>query len=376
MASLKIGFLFPYSGTFPDLKNDFRQGFDLGMSKYAPGLTISALGEFIQMGDRKSVEDALNKLLFFEQVDVVLGIVGKLVTMDCIPLVQKNGIPVIINNLGESIPSPSFSTPSLFYNSLHLWKSQWSMGMWAQAKYGGCPAINLSIYEAGYQMHECFQMGAAHSGAETVTLNILKNINGPIDTTPLIQYLTEQQPPHAHALLSGKESAEFLHLFAESPLRDKVPLSVHPFMTEEPTLDLPSMTTWTKTLDNPANLLFVEGYVKEYEISPTVYSLLGYEDGLALGAALASIEGRLTKDKLRAALSSVRPEGPRGHISLSTQPLLAAQPVYLCKPMVEQGTGLAGHRVLETVGATHWDDPSFASSWASVSGWQNPYLCV
>jgi ABC-type branched-subunit amino acid transport system substrate-binding protein len=361
---MTIGFLFPYSGIFPDLKEDFRQGFDLALSSDAPQARPTCLAEFVQNGDQKSVEGALKRFLHFERADLVLGVAGNTVTGTCLPMIEKAQTPVIINNLGGHFPGGYLSSPYLFYNGLHLWKSEWAIGKWAQATYGGAPAVSLSLYEAGYHLHQCFQNGIGASGAETMTLNMLRPTHGPVDTMPLIKHLEEQRPTYTHLLLSGEEAAQFLGYLDASPVREGLALTTHPFLGAGH--DASYASTWLPALDNPENRLFVERYTTGYETSPQVYALLGYECGLAVAAALNAIDGKPTRAKLAEALGVVHPMGPRGSIALSTRPLRADQPVYLCRR----------DRVLEELPAVPPDAPYFNDMRGEAAGWLNPYLCV
>ena len=361
---MKIGFLFPYSGIFPDLKEDFRQGFDLALSLEAPQARPTCLGEFIQNGDQKSVEGALKKLLHYERVDLVLGVVGNVVTQECLPLIESAQAPVVICNLGGNLPGPALSSPYLFYNGLHLWKSEWAIGKWAQARYGGAPAVSLSLYEAGYQLHECFKNGIAASGAETMHLNVLRPAQGAGDTLPLVKHLEEQRPAYTHVLLSGDEAAQFLGYLDASPVKEGLALTTHPFLGGAH--DASYASTWLPSLDNPENRSFTEHYTRAHDTAPNVYAMLGYECGLAVAAALNGIDGKPVRAKLAEALSAVHPVGPRGAIALSTRPLRADQPVYLCRRDV----------ILEELPGVPLDAPCFEGIRNVATGWLNPYLCV
>jgi hypothetical protein len=234
--------------------------------------------------------------------------------------------------------------------------------------YGGLPSVSMAFFEAGYQMHDCFRTGTGHAGAESVTLNILKNINGPVDTAPLIKYLGEQQPLHAHALLSGAEGKEFLELFYANPVCRDIPLTAHPFLSPAGWNPggLITASTWMPFLDTDENRLFGERYGNAYETTPGVFGMLGYESGLAVAEAVQSIEGRLTAERLKDALHQVSPMGPRGKVALSTMDFCADQAVYR----------YVDGRTAGMLPTPHWGDPSFGPMEESLSGWLNPYLCV
>jgi len=380
---VKLGWLLPYSGIFGHLKDDLLQGFGLAVDREAKDLAVEVYPEFIQTGAQKDTEDALKKLLLYEQVDLVIGVVSTKVALSLLPVLSSRQTPLLLLNLGADIPTRELSSEYLFYNSLHLWKSEWVMGKWAQKKYGGEPSINMSIYEGGYGLHESFKSGTAVSGAETVKLNIVKNFSASPDTSPLIQYLDSQNPNHAHALLSGKEGEQFLRLYYEQRLASKIQLTVNPFMAEDGLLrelpdglELYNALGWSHTLESPENRVFVEAYTGYYAELPNVFSLLAYEAGLALTAATREEIGKIGRENLTKTLGLVRPIGPRGEIALSTRPLQTNLPVFIRKPLQNPITGIFTNKILETTTGIEWNDPSLAVGQSYLTGWQNPYLCV
>jgi len=374
--SLKAGFLFPCSGVFKNLKSDFQQGFDLAMQESA--VRVNVYPEFIQTGALKTVEEVLNKLVLFENVDLVAGIIGTKVITSIIPLLEMHRVPAVISNLGADVPGWTMRSEYLFYNSLHLWKSQWALGKWAQQQYAGVPAINMAMYEAGYGLHECYRSGVAEAGATTLQLNVLRNYKGVGDTPALVEYLRQQQPGHAHILLSGRDGLQFLEEFSRSGLQEKIALTVNPFISGETGCGAAGAEgayhhalTWYPDMPSPANRLFVAEYRTAYRQLPNVYSLLGYEMGLVLAAATAGITGKINRQELAAALSAAAPEGPRGTIAMSTCSLQTKLPVYI----QQAGEQEPVYRAAATE-SIEWDHPSLAATVPVVSGWQNPYLCV
>jgi branched-chain amino acid transport system substrate-binding protein len=380
---LKLGWLFPYSSIYPDLRENLEQGLELAMQQAGSPVKIEAYPVFVQTGAIKDTEDAVKKLLLYDKTDLVMGVASSKVVPALVPLLESRKTPMILLNLGADIPNRQLSSDYLFYNSLHLWKSQWVMGKWAQRRYGGEPSINMSIYESGYGLHECFKTGTAVSGAETVKMNIIRNISSTPDTAPLIQYIREQAPSHAHILLSGKEGQQFLQLFRDENLGSTVELTVNPFMAEDgllkdlpPGLDLYNATTWSSGLDSVANRSFVEGYGNAYGMPPSAFSLLAYEAGLALVTALEKMPEKIVPHALSQALGDCTVSGPRGEIRISTRPLQTNLPVYIRKPVQSTMTAQPLNCILATEPGIEWDDPSFNAPQSYLTGWQNPYLCV
>lgn len=380
---LKIGWLFPYSGIFTNLRKDLQQGSDIAFHKQDMAPEIGAYPAFIQSGGLKDTEDALKKMLHYDEVDLVIGVVSTKVALQLIPLLEDQKTPMILLNLGADIPTDRLSSEYLFYNSLHLWKSEWAMGKWSQKKYGGEPSVNLSIYEAGYGLHEAFKSGAAASGALTVKMNIVKNFSPSPDTSPLIQYIRAQQPTHAHALLSGIEGSQFLQLFKDQDLGAATGLTINPFMAEDGSipdiagsLQHHNAMTWSLGLDTPGNADFTSRYRSAYEGSPNVFALLAYEAGLALAAAADDLQGETSGKAWAEALHRSAQLGPRGSIRLSTRPLDTEMPVYIRHLVKDPLTGILSNKVLETVTGIEWNDLMLVAEQTYLTGWQNPYLCV
>lgn len=385
MRKLRVGFLVPYSGVFTKLKNDFKFGFDLALKKSMPSLEIESISEFINLGDYKQVETSLNKLIMFDEADLIIGVVGTKVIINAREIYEKHKVPVIVNNLGGYIPTHSFRSPYLFYNSLDLWKSEWVMGKWAQKKFGGFPALSMALYEAGYNMHECFRTGTSIAGAPFMKMDVTKKVGGEADTFPLINALLQHAPGHAHVLLSGKEGAQFLDYYKTTSLLNGIPISVNPFMIddgleirEKAVEHVFSACTWSYLLENGKNRQFVDSYEAEYSRSPNAYSMLAFESGLVVCEALKDFDGQNYSGELMAKqLALATSEGPRGKIALSTMPVSANQPVYIRKSFYHQKDGIIRNEIIDSDPGITWQAPDVLNAaYQQSSGWENPYLCV
>jgi branched-chain amino acid transport system substrate-binding protein len=385
MRKLRVGFLFPYSGIFTKLKNDFRLGFDLAVKKEMPSLEMESIAEFINLGDYKQVEKSINKLITFDEADLIIGIVGTKVIINAREIYEKYRIPVIVNNLGGYIPTHLFRSEYLFYNSLDLWKSEWAIGKWSQRKFGGFPAVSMSIYEAGYNMHECYRLGSAMAGAPFIKMDLTKKMSGEPDTFPLISALMLHAPAHSHVLLSGREGTQFLDYYKKTSLLNNIPISVNPFMIDE-CLEIKdreaghvfSACTWSYLLENAGNRSFVDSYEHEYSRSPNAYSMLAFESGLIVCAALKEMgDQNYSGEVLAKHLTTATGEGPRGKIKVSTMPVNAGHPVYIRRSFYDHKNGVIKNEVIDSDPGINWQEPEILNAaYQNTSGWENPYLCV
>jgi ABC-type branched-subunit amino acid transport system substrate-binding protein len=400
--TIKLGWLFPYSGVFINLRDDLMQGFQAACHKEGVDFDFDHRAEFIQTGSQQDVEKALKKLILFDRVDCLIGVISSKVAINILPLLETNRVPLLMMNLGADIPISTLSSPWLLYNSLHLWKSEWAIGKWSQQRWGGEPSINIAIYESGYGLTEAYKTGCGASGATSIKMNIVKNYSPSPDISPLIQYLGDQKPKHAHVLLSGKEGDLFIKMFYQKGLQSHTALTVNPFMVEDGILvripeglELYNAMTWSATLDNGCNVAMKSLFDRLFGSVPNVFGLLAYEAGLALVGAIAAagssgagssgaglrgtadgMSGRLTRENLALALAEVRPRGPRGRISLSTLSLSSDMSVFVRRPELSLESGMPENKILETLDSIEWNGPSLPAENIYSSGWQNPYLCV
>lgn len=384
MAKIKIGVFVPYSGIYRNLKSDFLNGINSAIPDILKK-DILFQPEFIQTGSTKQVEDAFRKLVLFESVDLLTGIVSTSILVNLIQSINTEKIPSIINNLGGYLPGETLSSPYLFYNSMHLWKSEWAIGKWMQKKFGGTPAIGTHIYDSGYSMHECFRIGTVASGADECRLHVLKleGLQGFADTVPLVEVLKHEQPSHAHILLSGKEGAEFINNFCSDPIADAIPISVSPFMVNNDDIfnvnkfpEVLSAISWNYNHENLENIKFKTTYEQGFYTKPNVFSLLGYETGLAITATLDNLNNdRPDKNKLAEILRQTEINGPRGKIAMSTVDLNTTLPIYI--QSAKLGSNLqVENKVVDVINGIEWNDKTLASVRQANYSWQNPYLCV
>ena len=382
---IKVGLLVPYSGVHTNINTELEQGFLSGLEQAGANISIRWFPEYIQSGSTKDTEKALRKLILFDHVDLAIGIIGSKVILQLLNFIQQHQTPVVALNLGGYVPPQEMQSEYLFYNSLHLWQSQFALGKWTHEQWGGIPSVGMSIYEAGYDIHNTFRIGALIGGAENVWLSVLPYLKDSYNTLPLIEVWKEQKPTHVHALLSGKEGDQFLQNFAQSDLKENLHLTVNPFMVEDgklaesaylKSLQLANAATWFAGLQNTENQKFVQTYTEQYNEMPGVYSLMAYETGLTLGTFLAKTENNITKKILTVGLQQNDVLGPRGIIQITTNPVLKTKmPVYIRTAFVNQEQ-VWENTLTETVEGIEWNDSMLEETRLNVSGWQNPYLCV
>ena len=381
VSPLRIALLYPQSEFFPRLKDELRFALSLGLHFAGYHQPIEWQPEFINSADIKSVEQAIKKAIYHLESQLIIVVANTKTLVELTSLYEQATIPVVVLNLGANLPSAHWSSPFLFYNSLHSWKAQWALGKWAHQQYGGICAVNTTLYEGGYLLHEAFRLGIAAAGAPSLYLNVAKNFGKQYDTSILFQQMQHQEVSYVHAMLSGKEGQHFLDTYKQTPALSEKPLTVNAFMVDETIVpanaamhDAVFASTWYASLDNEDNNQFVAQYFSARKKKPSAFGLLGYETGMVLGIALQSAEV-IDGEMLSVALTKSKPTGPRGEISLSTSPLQAEMQAYILQAKFDEQAKTLQHQKITDAEHISWQSEYIAASAAAaVAGWQNPYL--
>lgn len=389
MNPLKIGFLTPYSGIYPDMSNHVVYGLLMPFVKHSTqGKQLFQIEpEYIKQGGASAVKDAVQKLLFFNRVDIISGVVSYQNIPDILPLIEQHKKIGFFFDSGEYIPHTPQLSPNIFYSSAQLWQTEYAQGHWAQQEFGGKGHIVMGLYDSGYHMHSAFHQGTIQAGAEEIDLTILgkpedRSENFGFQVDNYLETVAKNPPEYIHALFCGQEAIQFIAKYHASPLRDKVPLVVSSHMASEEILEplahldweVYAASIWNHRDTSKTNQAFVKGYLQAMGQRPNMFNLLGYEAGLIFREMGSYFEKR-DWDAIRNTLQKKSVRGPRGNVNFYPKsgfdlPKISIEKVRFKKNKttrmaVAQGKGLKYNQ--EVFNAIHQ---------GSVSGWQNPYFCV
>lgn len=382
---IKIGVLTPYSSIFPYLIPSFVNGIYSAIpSKYQDNFQI--IPEYINQGGDKLVKNAIQKLINFDNVDILSGVISYKTLPEIVPLIEQRKKLAFFIDMGEYIPYTHNIGKQLFFNSFQLWQSEYALGYWAHKMYGDKGSIIMPIYDSGYHMHNAFRQGAISSGSKVIDFVILPYKEGKSQVEDQIgQYfdkIRKEQPAYVHAIFCGNEAVEFIHEFYKSGLYKDIPLIISAHMASEAILSevknlnmkFYSASMWNYESESKENKIFKEKFWNQTGDKANIHALLGYE----IGSALFSIYPELQKrdwDTVVEHLKQLTIKSPRGERSFFldssySTPLINIEKIgigdnSIHKVVIEQGRSLKyDHSIFTEI---HQEN---------VTGWQNPYLCV
>lgn len=383
--AIRIGFLTPYSSIYPAMVPSLVSGFYSAIpEKYHK--IFEVIPEYIEQGGEKKTIEAANKLLFFDQVDILSGFVSYKILPQLIGSIENLHKLGFFFDLGEYIPYTQHMSNRVFNNSFQMWQAEFALGHWANKTFGDKGCIVTPIYDGGYHLHSAFRQGAISAGAKEIDFEILNyepnqsQVKGRV--LELLKNLQEKCPTYIHALFCGTEALEFYDEYHRSGLSDKIPLIVSSHMAADEilkqinNLSLPvySASMWNFNSKEKQNLEFIKKVQAYAGQKPDLHTVLGYETGLLFEKLIPEFLKR-DWDEIARRFKTETISGPRGLRSFYLNsdyatPVIDIEKINctaksINKIVIEQGTAMQYHH--ETYQRIHREN---------VSGWLNPYLCV
>lgn len=382
---IKIGFLSPYSSIHPTLTPNIVNGFYCSMPEQYQNM-FRFYPEYIKQGGGNAVKDAVQKLLQFDNVDVISGLVSYQKVPEVVPIIESRKKLAFFFDMGEYIPFTQHISNNLFFNSFQLWQSEYSLGYWAHKEFGDKGAIIMPLYDAGYHLHSAFRQGTISSGSQLIDYHILpyieakSQVKGQLE--PFFEKFRKEPPSFIHALFCGSEAIDFLVDFYQSGLSKNIPLIISSHMASDELLEqvsnlnikVYSASMWDFNSQSDLNIRFKQQYTLQTGNKANLFSLLGYE----MGTLFYQLIPDFIKRDWDSVIRNIRNEtvkSPRGERNFFldsnySTPIIDIEKIEIDnnnvrKIAIGQGRSLRyNHEVFSEI---HNE---------CVTGWQNPYLCV
>lgn len=232
MREASIGVLLPSSSIYP-IGKQFEKGLRSGLSE-VEGISFDIIPEFIGQGGIKEVEEAINKLKNFHDVDFITGWVSNKTAAEAADKL-KGGKPFLINNLGEHIPNPTVIPSNVSLNSINLWQQLWSLGYWSVNKFGKKGMVVGALYDMGYCFSQVLDMGmqaASKDSKWSFAVCPLPEQGKLSDPGIVLDHAERDQPDFLFSAFCGEEATLFLEEYLRRGLQSKIPLISTPFLLE------------------------------------------------------------------------------------------------------------------------------------------------
>lgn len=370
LAEKKIGVLLPQSNAYPTIGKDFLNGLRLGLGTNPPQIAVESIG----LGsDIKQMSMAAQKLVFQENVNLTTGLVGDHGFSALTDFYTKNDEVLLVATLGSQLP---LELPEgVFQNSFGLASSLKALGAYLSKDNHLKIATSTSYFDAGFGFLSALENGLNSSqNLEVVGHFITPHTPREDEAELMSSFFNDTSADTVVAFHNGvfaKEHATFLQ--KNEQYKNKTFYCL-PFSCEDTIVkEFPEVaekfnvvSSWYPELTNTANQTFVRAYVDLHKKSPSIFALVGYENGLAIAAALSK------DNQLSESMKELTIEGPRGTINFKkgTNSTSFIPQIWNVK--------LAGEEVKREINNSikldqfHEENPIPNQP---VNGWFNAYLC-
>lgn len=381
-----IGVLLPTSMMFPDVDQAFLSGLQGAVADIdpPPRLIVEPIGAGAQLD---VVTDKIQNLLLVERPHVVVGVLGAALVPKVRMFFDQHRTPFIVCNLGGDL-LPNGGTPQqyVFWNSLNLWQSTFALGAWAASNVGRNAAVAAAFHESGFGLVDAFYRGFLETGGGRIAaIEVTHRESATEDPSAALARLAGASPDFMFGLYSGREGVSFMNAFAAAGLAGRLPLLSTAMMTHghwlpqmaSHAIGVRTACSWLPGTHPVAEADFARATSARGERpSPDVFSLLGYEAGLILRAAIARLgQEPATAAGLVDAIPGVEFASPRGPMRMDAE----LREVVTVDHLIEIAADDADRPVWRSAGVLDLPE-GYAAHAASVrameskNGWVNPYL--
>ncbi len=325
-ATVKVGFMLPYSGTYAALGQAIENGFKLYVQEQGGKLAGQEL-EYFQVDDESNPSkgpDNANRLIKRDQVDVLVGTVHSGVAMALAKAAKDSDTTLIIPNAGADTITGPLCSKNIFRTSFTNWQPSYAMGPVAIEK-GYKTAVTITWnYAAGKEAIAGFKESFEKQGGKVVKELTLPFPN--VEFQPLLTEVASLKPDAVFTFFAGGGAVKFVQDYAASGLGKTVPLLSSGFMTDgtlkaqgAAAQGLFTTLHYADGLNTPRDNAFRASYSKSFPaMQPDVYAVQGYDAAQLLAAGLKAVSGDATKkDAMRDAMRSATIDSPRGAFTLS-----------------------------------------------------------
>ncbi|HEY9279484.1 MAG TPA: ABC transporter substrate-binding protein [Eoetvoesiella sp.] len=325
-ATVKVGFMLPYSGTYAALGQAIENGFKLYVKEQGGKLAGQDI-EYFQVDDEsnpaKGPENA-NRLIKRDQVDILVGTVHSGVAMALAKAAKDSDTTLIIPNAGADAITGPLCSKNIFRSSFSNWQPSYAMGPVAFEK-GYKTAVTITWnYAAGKEAINGFKESFEKAGGKVIKELTLPFPN--VEFQPLLTEVASLKPDAVFTFFAGGGAVKFVQDYAKAGLGKSIPLLSSGFLTDgtleaqgEAAQGLLTTLHYADGLDTPRDNAFRADYTKNYpKMAPDVYAVQGYDAAQILAAGLKAVNGDVSKkDPMRDAMRNATIDSPRGTFKLS-----------------------------------------------------------
>ncbi len=365
----KIGVLLPQSKAYPTIGKDFVRGLKLALGTEVE-MKIEGIG---LANDPKDIIDSIQKLTHQEDVALTTGLLGHKGLSEVLDFVEGMDETLIYADLGAVEPESLKGRRGVYCNSFGLYDASHALGKHLVENGMKKIAVSTCYYDAGYGFLEAIENAICNNDQGQLAGHFITPLNPRENEAELMaEFVLECKPDAIFGFHNGvfaKEHAAYLKL---NKINKSTPLYTLPFSIDERVLlENPEVfdgtrcvSSWFPELENEENADFIKRYKNEYGNMPSVFALLGFENGLLIEKYFEDKE------------SFAKPfNGPRGVMRFDSETNRTNCTHYLWGLKAKENTYIYNLEQPLELDAYIIPKIEMEDVNSGIGGWHNAYLC-
>jgi branched-chain amino acid transport system substrate-binding protein len=320
---ITVGFVTTLSGPQGIIGKHMKDAADLALDML--GGKIGGVPASIVYGDdqfRPEIgRQVTEQMLQRDKVDFLSGFIWTNVLLAAYPPAIKSGVIFIGANAGPHEVAGAMCAPNFFSSSWQNDETPETMG-----KYMTDQGINdVYLIAPDYAAGKDMLSGFRRYFKNRITAELYTK-PGQADYQVEISQIRSANPKAVFVFLPGGMGIQFVKQYAQSGLREKIPL-YSAFSIDETTLPALGDSAagnyevgfWGPDLDNPANKAFVAAFEKKYGYIPSYYAAQSFDAINMMDDAVRAVHGDVSNRKaMIARLEKADYPSVRGHYTYNT----------------------------------------------------------
>ncbi len=356
--NIKIGFVTTLSGPAGIIGKHMKDASDLALAML--GGKIGGVPAQIVYGDDQFKPDVgrqvADEMLKRDKVDFMTGFIWSNVLLAAYQPIIQSGTILISANAGPHQLAGAQCAPNFFSASWQNDQTPEAMGKHMQDQKMDDVYMIAPDYAAGRDMMTGFKRYFKGKVAAEIYTKF-----GQSDYQVEISQIRDANPKAVFVFLPGGMGIQFVKQYAQSGLREKIPL-YSAFTADETTLPAIGEAAdgnyevgfWSPDLDNPRNKEFVAAFRAKYNYYPSFYAAQSFDAITMIDRAVAAVKGDVAnKEGLIAALTKADFPSVRGKFKYNTNHF-PIQNFYLLR-IGKDSDGTYVRKIQKTVFADHAD---------------------
>jgi branched-chain amino acid transport system substrate-binding protein len=362
LSPIKIGFMLPYKGVYAGPSEGIDRGFQVALAEYGNKVAGRPI-EIIRVDDELSPNvgvQQFNRLIQFEKVDLIAGVVGSNVGIALSGLADKAAKPLVLVNAFADEITGKFCSPYVARTSFSANGFQYNSG-----KYWASRGIRTAVimgpdYSAGHSFLGAFKRGFEEGGGKVVQ-EIWTPFQKTKDWGAALTQASNSGAEIIYAFYAGAEAIQVVKQHADFGLRDKLPLVgdhwVYDKLNWTALGDLvvgpKFITTYLPGAKTAANEKFVTKYREMFKQDPEINAELGYDHGKAIMLTLEKLGGKMPADgsQFITTMRGLVFDAPRGKVRFNATNSALLEKIYVAQITKDPAGNLVPQYIDEFAGA-------------------------